>query len=66
MTECQFNITTEERDLLVEVLEDVLREIRVEEHRTRAPGYRERILRREDLIGDMIHRLGHTTEVASP
>ena len=57
MADCQLTLTSEERELLIDVLEDVLRDIRVEEHRTRAPSYREHILHREDLITDLMNRL---------
>ena len=58
MTELQMTLSAEEREYLVGLLERVLKETRVEEHRTRAPSYREHVLRREDLIVALLSKLG--------
>jgi hypothetical protein len=42
----------------VGLLENTLKETRVEEHRTRTPSYREHILRQEDLIVSLLRKLG--------
>jgi len=57
MTELQMTLTAEERQYLVSLLERVLKETRVEEHRTRAPSYREHVLQREDLIVGLLSKL---------
>jgi hypothetical protein len=57
MSEIQVTLTAEERQCLQEVLEMVLKDTQVEEHRTRAPGYREHILRREGLITGVLNKL---------
>jgi hypothetical protein len=57
MAELQLAISTEERDYLVDLLETVLKETRVEEHRTRTPSYREHVLHREELILSLLNKL---------
>jgi hypothetical protein len=58
MAELQLTLTDEERAYLVGLLENTLKETRVEEHRTRTPSYREHILRQEDLIVSLLRKLG--------
>lgn len=57
MTEFQWTLTAEERECLGEVLETALKETRREEHRTRAPLYREHVLKREELILGVLNQL---------
>jgi len=59
MADCQISITAEERAYLVQVLETSLKNHRVEEHRTRAPTYREQILQEEKLLEQLLTKLGH-------
>jgi hypothetical protein len=58
MDERQLTLTAEEREYLVGLLNSVLKETRVEEHRTRTLSYREQIVHREDLISALLHKLG--------
>jgi len=58
MQELQLNLTQEERTYLAGLLENVLKDTRVEEHRTRTLGYRERILQDEKVIVDLLKKLG--------
>ena len=58
MEESQITLSGEERACLVEVLQSALKNRRVEEHRTRAPTYREQILEQENLIENMLAKLG--------
>ena len=58
MAESHLTLTAEERDYLVVLLEGVLKDKRVEEHRTRAPSYREVILNQERLIASVLEKLG--------
>jgi hypothetical protein len=44
MTDLQLTLTDEETRYLVELLENALKETRIEEHRTRTPSYREHLL----------------------
>jgi len=60
MGESQFTLSAEERNYLVQVLEIALKNHRVEEHRTRAPSYREQILQEEKLIEQVLAKLGQT------
>jgi hypothetical protein len=53
----QLLVTAEEREFLVELLKDVVKEARVEEHRTRSPSYREHISRREDVLSNVLQKL---------
>jgi hypothetical protein len=55
MTPIEF--TAEEQEFLVTLLQAELKEMLVEEHRTRAPTYRQHILRNEELIRGLLARL---------
>ena len=57
MGELQLTLTAEEREYLVNLLETVLKDTRVEEHRTRTPSYREFVLRQEELINQVLSKL---------
>ena len=50
-------LSAEERTQLLTILSQVLRDTRVEEHRTDAPDYREWVLRREQILEDIVNRL---------
>ena len=58
MPETQLTLTAEESQFLTGLLEVALRDVRVEEHRTRAPAFRERILHREALMAGLLAKLG--------
>jgi hypothetical protein len=58
MGESQITVTVQERDYLVRLLEQSLKETRVEEHRTRAPTYREHIIEQENAIQSLLAKLG--------
>jgi hypothetical protein len=58
MAEQQLTLTDEERAFLADFLQKSLKEMRVEEHRTRTPSYREFILEREHLINGLLQKLG--------
>ena len=58
MAEYQLTLSTEERDFLADLLEKMLKDTRVEEHRTRAPSYRELIVKQENLISAILAKLG--------
>ena len=58
MSDRQIALTEEERSWLAGLLKQVLKEQRVEEHRTRTPSYREHILHRENLIAGLLSKLG--------
>jgi hypothetical protein len=60
MTELQMTITAEERQYLVGLLEGILKETLVEEHRTRTPIYREDVLQQEQLIQELLNKLRQT------
>ena len=53
----QLFLTAEERTVLLDLLKDVVKEARVEEHRTRSPAYREHISRREDALTAVLQKL---------
>jgi len=61
MGETQLTLTAEERDYLVGLLETVLKDTRIEEHRTRTPNYREFVLKQEDLIVKLLGKLGRSS-----
>jgi hypothetical protein len=59
MADTPLNLTAEERSFLVQTLETALKNHRVEEHRTRAPSFREGILQEEKLMEQLLMKLGH-------
>jgi hypothetical protein len=60
MAELQLTLTAAERKCLLEILERALKETRVEEHRTRAPAYREHVVQHEHCIAGMLEKLGQS------
>ncbi|HYV39896.1 MAG TPA: hypothetical protein VE988_29685 [Gemmataceae bacterium] len=62
MAESQLTLTAEECTFLTGLLETALKETRVEEHRTRAPGYREHIVKQENLINALLGKLGQAAK----
>jgi hypothetical protein len=58
MTELQLTLTAEEREYLAGLLETVLKDTRIEEHRTRTPSYREHVVHRENVILELLKKLG--------
>lgn len=60
MAESQLTLTVEEREYLVGLLATVLKDTKVEEHRTRTSTYREHILQREAVIAGLMRKLGQT------
>ena len=58
MTDLHLTLTDEERAFLAEFLQKTLKDMRIEEHRTRTPSYRERIIEREDLVNQLLQKLG--------
>jgi hypothetical protein len=58
MAESPLTLTTEEREFLVSLLEVTLKNTLIEEHRTRAPTYREHVLHNEELIASLLKKLG--------
>ena len=63
MAACQLSLSDEQRTILVDLLESAHKETLVEEHRTRAPTYREHLVRRGELIAELLARLGQPAEV---
>ncbi len=60
MAESTLTLTSEERQFLAELLELVLKDTQVEEHRTRTPSYRDHILQREGLIASLLGKIRQT------
>jgi len=58
MAEMQLTLTPEESTFLVGLLELTLKEKRIEEHRTRTPSYREAVVKEEELIANLLRKLG--------
>jgi hypothetical protein len=58
MAETQLTLTADERDFLAGLLELVLKDTLVEEHRTRKPIYREHVVHQEGLISGLLSKLG--------
>jgi len=57
MAEIQVTLTAEERQYLVDLLQVTLKDVRVEEHRTRTPTYREHVLHREAIAEGLLNKL---------
>jgi hypothetical protein len=57
MADFQVSLSAEERKFLADVLEEILKERRVEEHRTRKPSYREHVIHDEALISSLLHKV---------
>jgi hypothetical protein len=58
MAELQLTLTAEEHEFLAGLLETMLKEKRVEEHRTRTLSYRQYVVHEEDLIRALLSKLG--------
>ena len=59
MPDTQLTLTSDESKFLADFLQSVLRDTRVEEHRTRTPSYREHIVEREHLVVGLLTKLGY-------
>jgi hypothetical protein len=57
MAESSLMLSGDEREYLVKMLESMLKDTRVEEHRTRTPTYREFVLNQEGLIEGLLSKL---------
>jgi hypothetical protein len=57
MADIQVSMTAEERQWLHDFLERTLRNMRVEEHRTRTISFREHVLHQEALILRLLDKL---------
>jgi hypothetical protein len=60
MPDTQLTLTAQERDQLVDLLREVLKETKIEEHRTRTPTFREFVLQKEQAIAGVLRKLGET------
>jgi len=58
MPDLNLTLTTEERDVLVGLLETLMKETLVEEHRTESSSFRDRIIKREHLLASILSKLG--------
>ena len=58
MAEQQLMLTAEERKFLAELLSRVLKDVQVEEHRTRSLSFREIVVREEKMIKALLSKLG--------
>jgi hypothetical protein len=62
MTESTLTLSVEERDFLVGLLQNSLKNTRIEEHRTRTPSYREHVVHEEQLLIRLLQKLGQPAE----
>jgi hypothetical protein len=58
MADVSLTLTSAERDFLIKNLETALKSHRIEEHRTRTPSYREHIVEEENLVVQLLTKLG--------
>jgi hypothetical protein len=63
MAEFQISLTPDERQILSEILAQVLKAKRVEEHRTEAPTFREAIVQQERALERVLGKLNQTAAV---
>jgi hypothetical protein len=66
MAELQLTLTREERQYLLGLLETVLKERSIEEHRTRAPLYRQHVLQEENLVLGLLTKVRHLSRSGEP
>jgi hypothetical protein len=64
MAESQLTLTAEEREFLVDLLGEALKEKLVEEHRTVTRDFRKLVEKQEELIGGLLHKLRQATTAA--
>ncbi len=60
--ESQIVLTKEEHKFLAELLEEALKNTRVEEHRTRTMSYRENVVHHKELLLSILTKLGRPNE----
>jgi hypothetical protein len=58
MPDVTLALSAEERQFLTGLLQTVLKDTRIEEHRTRTLSYREHVLHKEELIKSVLSKLG--------
>lgn len=57
MADTQLALTAEEHEFLTSLLEDLLKQTRVEEHRTRNLSYREYVVNKDKLLESLLAKL---------
>ena len=57
MADFQLTINAEECKYLQDLLEVTLKEMQVEEHRTRTPSFRQHVLKHENLVQALLAKL---------
>lgn len=57
MAELQVTLTAEESQYLLDLLQKTMNDMRIEEHRTRTPTYRDHVLHQEAIAEGLIHKL---------
>jgi hypothetical protein len=57
MPDVALNLTHEEHELLVRVLQHTLKERQIEEHRTESPTFREQVSREVQLLSSLLSKL---------
>jgi hypothetical protein len=62
MPDTQLALSTEEKTFLVDFLQAVLRDTRIEEHRTRTPSFREHIVQKEHMVEGLLTKLGQSAK----
>jgi hypothetical protein len=58
MAETQLTLTAQEREQLIDLLQEVLKETKIEEHRTRTLSFRDVVLQKEQAIVSVLRKLG--------
>ncbi len=57
MAESQVTLTAEEREYLLDLLKRALKDMLIEEHRTRTPIYREHVVHQEAIAQGLLNKL---------
>ena len=60
MVDFTLTLTADERQYLLELLEASLKNMRVEEHRTRASSFREFVIKQENAVESVLNKLRQT------
>ena len=66
MSELQVGFTANERKFLLAVLEETLKNKRLEEHRTRSPNYRESVVEQVELAESLLTKIRNAAEQFEP
>jgi len=62
MTDLRMNVTPEEREFLITLLDEAMKEKLIEEHRTKTPSYRDFLVCQEKTMRSLLAKLRQAAE----